>query len=125
MVDLDTVCNHPFGLTREGVDLAIHQLHLTKRAALLSYSTADGVNVTLVKVAGANKTVTAISEHERNRFDLHRSVASKTKQIELLDTQIQAADLQMRQFVRDKKMNQAKIQLRTKKSLEAQLGECF
>lgn len=123
MVDIETLRNHPFGLTREGIDLALYQLQLTRRAAIRSYTSADGRTITLVKVAGANKTVTSITEHERNLFDLHLAITAKTNQIEQLETQIQAADSKTRQLVHEKKMNLAKIQLRQKKTLEAQVGE--
>lgn len=123
MLYLETIYTLPTGLTEEGLKLAIHHLQCTKRAALSTYTSFDGQQKTLLKIAGPNKQVTTISEHERNLFDLNQSVAAKTKHVEALEQQIQEADAQLRQLVREKKQNLAKIKLRQKKALEVQLGK--
>lgn len=119
---MESIYNEKTGLSRDGVDLAIHHLQCTKRAALTTYTSLDGQQITLIKIASPNKQVSTISELERNRYDLNMSVDKKTKDVEDLEAKIQETDKQLRQLIREKKTNLAKIKLRQKKALEAQLG---
>lgn len=117
------VYSHQMGLTRDGIDLAIHHLLCNKRAALTTYNSCNGQQITLVKICGPNKVVHEISIQERNIYDLNLSANNHTKQIEMLEEKIHEADKHIRQLVHEKKTNLAKIKLRQKKSLEQKLGK--
>lgn len=122
VVDIETIYAQQTGLTREGTDLAIHHLQRTKRAALLKYTSIDGRDVTMAKIAIPNKFTEPISDEERKLFDINLTIIKKTKQIEDMENQIEEVDTELRELVRNKKKNLAGIKLRKKKNLEAQLG---
>lgn len=122
VVNLEQVYVYKTGLTHDGVDLAIHHLRCTKRAAITKYISCDGQQINLIKIVSPNKTVHSITELERSVFDINLSVEKETKKIEDLEEQIQTLDSQIRQLVRDKKTNLAKVKLRLKKALEVKLG---
>lgn len=122
VVNLETVYIQPTGLTQDGIDLAIHELGCSKRAALANHTSTDGEQLTLLKIAGPNKQTAPITDEEKNIFNLNLSWAKKSHQIEVLEEQVQELDKQVRQLVREKKSNLAKLKLRQKKSLEAQIG---
>lgn len=118
-------------LSAAGIRLAVHHLHCAQLAAVTSRPAADGIGqLQLVKIGRINESggnekpeAVVITDTECSVYAVELAVRQQQEQIERLSAEHEAAGLNARQLVHEKKSALAKVQLRKRKQLEQKIGE--